>query len=141
MSKWSYYKISNACSWLNSPFVPSDYWLLNSGILETTYAKEMGGWDTSFECTFPAHTDFAIRTQNDGSKYVFYDKPLLHCTHTPGITGDHGPVHFGQIQHDEPLLKSIYSNPESAHRTKIDLNNWQNSPDVWVRRVGNFVNR
>ena len=139
MSTWNYYRLKNACPWLAGSSIPGDYWILNSGILDTRYAKELGGWDAQFECTFAAHVDLAIRTQNDGARYMLFEQPLLHCTHTPGPSGDHGPVHYGQILHDEPLLREIYFNKASAGRTNISLENWKDSPEVWTRRFGTGI--
>jgi hypothetical protein len=134
MSTWDYYNLKNACPWLSDTHIPGSYWLLNSGILDTKYAKEIGGWDTQFETMFCAHTDFAIRTQNNNSTYLLFEDPIVNCSHTPGASGDHGPVHFAQLLHDEPLLKQIYWNKDSLKRIKIDLNNWENSPKIWARR-------
>jgi hypothetical protein len=139
MSQDFYYKIKYACSWLNSPYVPEDYWILNVGIIETKYAKEVGGWDAQFEGTSVAHMDFAIRAQRNGSVFYMLEKPIFVCTHTLGPSGDHIPIHFGQIEHDEPLLRQIYSRPDCVNRIKINLNNWENAAPIWQRRFGNNI--
>jgi len=128
-----YYKINHA-SGLRSTFVPDNYWIINVGILKTEYAKQIGGWDSQFEVTTISHMDFAVRPQRDGSKYFMLTKPIFACGHMPGTVGDHAPVHYAHIEHDEPLFRRLYNGSKSMYRKEIDLNNWKNSPDIWTRR-------
>ena len=136
LSKDFYYRINNAAG-LRSCFIPDDYWILNVGIAKTSYVKQLGGWDTNFEATAVSHTDFAVRTQRDGSNYFMLEKPIFACTHMPGTTGDHAPIHYAHITNDEPLFRKIYNSSDCMERTEIELNNWKNSPDVWKRRFNN----
>ena len=128
-----YYRINHAAG-LRSTYIPDNYWVLNVGVIKTKHAKEIGGWDSRFQVTTISHMDFAVRTQRDGSKYFMLEKPIFVCTHMPDTTGDHAPVHFAHVEDDEPLFRTIYNNPESVDRIKIDINNWKNSPEVWKRR-------
>ena len=128
-----YYKI-NYHDGLRSRYISNDHWLLNVGIVNTDYAKEIGGWDSQFEVTTISHMDFAVRTQRNGSKYFILEKPIFVCSHLPGAEGDHGPVHYSHVQHDEPLFKEIYNNPDSLNRVEIEVDNWEQSPQVWTRR-------
>ena len=139
MSNWEqYYRMKKACPWLEYAFnigtVSPDYWIFNTALMNTEYLKSLGGFDTDFETTFVAHTDLGIRAQNNNSRILLFDEPVTHCTHMPGTSGDHAPIHYAQILHDEPLLKSIYFDKKSKNRIKIDLNNWKNSASVWKRR-------
>jgi hypothetical protein len=102
--------------------------------MKTDYVKKIGGWDTMFEVTTISHMDFAVRTQRNGSRYFMFEKPIFVCTHTPGITGDHAPVHYAHIEHDEPLFRNIYNDASSLGRIEIALDNWKSSPEVWKRR-------
>tara|TARA_R110000823_G_scaffold313067_1_gene440311 strand:- start:3799 stop:4602 length:804 start_codon:yes stop_codon:yes gene_type:complete len=133
LSRDQYYKINNA-NGLRSKFIPNDYWILNVGILKTAYAKELGGWDTIFEATAVSHTDFAVRTQRNGSKYFMMKEPIFSCDHMPGTSGDHAPIHWAHIQNDEPRFREIYNDPTCQNRIKIDLHNWEKAPEVWNRR-------
>ena len=133
LSKDFYYRITHA-SGLRATQIPNDYWILNVGLMKTSYVKEMGGWDTMFEVTTISHMDFAVRTQRNGSTYYMFEKPIFICTHMPGTSGDHAPVHYAHIGHDEPLFRRIYNDPNSVSRIKIDLDNWKQSPEVWKRR-------
>jgi hypothetical protein len=128
-----YYKI-NFFKNLSSAYIPNDYWILNVGVVNTKYAKELGGWDTQFEGTTMAHMDFAVRTQRAGSKYYMLKEPILACTHTPGVTGDHAPIHFAQLENDEPLFRRIYNSPDCQNKINIDINNWKNAENRWKRR-------
>ena len=81
--------------------------------------------------------DFAIRTQRAGSEYFMIPHPIFTCSHMPGTTGDHAPVHYAQLEHDQPLLKEIYNNPDCLNRVKIDINNWKGAEKRWNRRFSN----
>jgi len=129
----TYYKI-NHHDGLRSKYISDDHWLLNVGIVDTKYAKEIGGWDAQFEVTTISHMDFAVRTQRNQSKYFILEDPIFICAHLPGVEGDHGPVHYSHVQHDEPLFKKIYNDPGSLNRINIELNNWEQTPPVWKRR-------
>lgn len=136
LSKDFYYKINHAAG-LRSMFIPDDYWILNVGIVKTEYAKSLGGWDALFEVTAVSHTDFAVRAQNNGSRFFMFPEPVFICSHMPGTTGDHAPVHYSHVEHAEPLFRRIYGSSQSLKRTKISLGNWQQTPSVWKRR---FIN-
>lgn len=69
-----------------------------------------------------------------GAKVMLINKPLLNCSWTPGTSGDHGPIHYAQTKNDEGLYQKIYNDPESIERIKINFDNWQHSPELWVRR-------
>jgi hypothetical protein len=133
LSTEKYYKLNNAGA-LRSKYIPDEYWILNVGILKTSYAKELGGWDTIFETTAISHSDFAVRTQRNGSKYFMLEDPIFSCSHMPGTTGDHAPIHWAHLHNDEPLFRKIYNDHSCLERKKINLNNWKNSQDVWKRR-------
>lgn len=128
-----YYKINHADG-LRSEHIPDDYWILNVGIVDTNYAKELGGWDTQFEVTTISHMDFAVRAQHNGSKFFMLRDPIFSCAHMPGTMGDHAPVHYSHVEHDEPLFRNIYKQPGSIKRVKVELNNWEQSSPVWQRR-------
>jgi len=128
-----YYKI-NFSEGLRAKFIPDDFWILNVGIVNTEYAKSMGGWDSKFEVTTIAHMDFAIRTQRNGSNYIMMKEPIFVCSHMPDLTGDHAPIHVAQLGHDEPLFRSLYNDEKSLDRTTINLDNWKSSPERWEKR-------
>lgn len=130
MERDEYYKI-NFSNGLRSQYIPDDYWILNVGIVNTEYAKEIGGWDSRFQVTTIAHMDFAIRTQRNGSNYVMMEEPIFVCSHMPDMTGDHAPVHVAHLGRDEPLFRKIYNDSRSVNRINIPLDNWKNSPDKW----------
>ena len=133
LSKDYYYKINHAAG-LRSCFIPDDYWILNIGIAKTSYVIELGGWDSSFEATAVSHTDFAVRSQRDGSKYFMLPTPIFACDHMPGTSGDHAPIHYAHIMNDEPLFKKIYNSSSCMDRIKIELDSWKSAPSIWKRR-------
>lgn len=126
------YHLGSQCKYL-----PNHTPLINLGLISRALLLEMGGWDASkFEALPIAYNDFAVRARNNGCKFIHQQGVMFKCSHTPGITGDHGPIHKAQVFHDEPIFKMIYSRPESIQRVNIDINNWQKSPERWIRRFG-----
>jgi len=99
---------------------------------------EMGGFDTRFEyLNHPLH-DFAFRLQALGGKIFHSQTEVISCTHYPGESVDHGPIHNAQLYHDAPIFNDIYSDPQAAFsRSLIPFDNWESSPAVWERRFGN----
>lgn len=135
MKEKDYYYLSNHEA-SESPYLPGWYLMLNVGIVSTKLLKEVGGWDCSFQACPMGYNDLAIRLQNYGVKFLVQNEIMFKCGHMPGTTGDHGPIHWAQLENDQPLFKKIYSVPDCIKRTKIDLNNWMNSPERWLRRFG-----
>lgn len=107
---------------------------MNGAFMKTSYFIELGGFDCQFEVPVMAQSDLAVRAQRDGAEIVLTDFIVYTCTHMPGITGDHGPIHYAQIDHDQPLYQEIHSTQTS--RVKIDFDNWKLSPELWMRRFG-----
>lgn len=127
-----YYKLTTA--YPKSPFLPDDWLIFNTAFMHRDYYEYLGGWDCLFEACPLGHADLAARAQRDGCTTQLIQDPLLDCEHMPGTSGDHGPVYYAHVQHDEPAYKRIYESPDCIHRTRIDPNNWKRSPMVWTRR-------
>ena len=129
-----YFKVNGAdCT--RSPFLSDDWWLFNVAIMHRSFFDSLGAWDCSFEACPMGHTDLAIRAQHAGANVAMSEFPLLDCGHMPGTTGDHAPIHYAQLGHDTPRFQQRYRDPEWANKpTKIDINNWKDSPTIWKRR-------
>jgi len=113
--------------------------LFNTGIISKDLLNEIGGWDCQFEGCALACVDLGIRLNKlDKIKMILQPHILFSATHMPGRSGDHQPIHDGQTLHDQPLFDLIYSGNEieNGKRIKVELNNWERSPDRWVRRFG-----
>lgn len=119
-----------------SPWLPAHYLMLNVGIVPLLLLLQMGGWDCQFEACPMAYNDLAIRLQNNGCQFIIQDKLMFKCDHSPLDAGDHGPIHYAQKEHDEPLFKDIYSRQSSINRISIDFASWMRSPERWERRFG-----
>lgn len=128
-----YYRI-NYHKGARCSFIPDHYLIFNTGLIRRDLAIKIGGWDTIFETCPMSHLDMGIRAQRAGAFTILQNDVMFRCGYNPGHTGDHGPIHIAQTEHDEPLFKSIYSNPDCVNRIKIDINNWKNSPEKWSRR-------
>lgn len=118
----------------SSPFLPADYMFAMNPLVSMDYYKELGGFDCRFEFMSFASHDWSYRAQRNGSKFYISDCEVLKVDHSPGISGDHAPVHYAHTDNDVPLYKKIYGDQEVINRIFIDFDNWENSSDVWTRR-------
>ena len=109
-------------------------WLIfNCGLISNKFIRELGGWDSeNFETTTCAHADLGIRAQKAGAKMLLMPDVMFKCSHQPGKSGDHGPVHYAMIKRDLPKFQEIYKKPND--RINIELNKWQYTPEVWSER-------
>lgn len=137
MSEDKYYNLKNHSASTLAHLPNSCYWMLNVGIVPTKLLKDVGGWDAEmFEVCPMAYNDLAVRLQNYGVEFIIQDEIMYTCSHLPGHAGDHGPVHDGQVLHDQPVFEKIYRDPRAIRRIKIDINNWTLRPAKWERRFG-----
>lgn len=51
--------------------------------------------------------------------------------------GDHSPIHHAQVDHDQPIFKAMYSNPNILEEREVEYDNWKQAPEIWERRFGN----
>lgn len=109
-------------------------------LMSTSYLKEIGGWDCSYEyINHPLH-DLMFRVQADGGKLFDSPTDATTCDHYGGRTVDHASIHDAQAYNDLPRFRSLYSAPGVASaRIKIPLDNWKESPSRWERRFKNTV--
>ena len=73
--------------------VPQEDLIFNCGIISHNLICELGGWDCIFEATTMAHADLGIRAKKRGAEMILMDLPMFKCSHQPGKTGDHKPIH------------------------------------------------
>jgi hypothetical protein len=120
---------------LSSPHIKDDYVLFPTAVMHTKFMQEVGGLDCQFQGHAMAHIDFAIRAQTLGAKVEFEPHLCLKLTHMMGPSGDHGPIHYSQLQEDEPRFRQVYSvdNTERIHKlaTPSFIQNWKEQEDVW----------
>jgi len=118
---------------VRSSFYSNDFLIFNSVVLPTKYFIELGGFDCRFEACPMAFVDFGARAQLDGIDTSLIGV-IFECTQYPGPSGDHAPIHYAQLEHDQPLYSRIWNSTRCLKRIKIDYNNWQQAPSVWTRR-------
>ena len=116
-----------------SPYIPDEWYQFNVATMYTEFFREIGGYDCIFEACPIAYADISARAQRAGANVLVVNEVILDCTHMPGITGDHAPIHYAHLQADEPLYKTIYGMPDCVERACIDLENWRTSPRIWNR--------
>lgn len=135
MNKIDYYYIytheASRCK-----YIPKDCLMIMVGVVERDTLLSVGGWDSRFEVCPMAYNDLSIRLYNLEYKFLFQEETIFKCFHMPGNTGDHGPIHAAQTQHDTYIFKMIYTQPQSINRKYIPIDNWEKSPARWERRFG-----
>jgi len=117
-----------------SPHIPDNYRLLAVGMFETDYFRKLGGVNCMFETHAIGHLDLSIRAQNDGAKIIFLKDILLRLSHMIGTSGDHAPMHYAQIDHDEVLYRKLYRDKNYKPISCLDIMDWKKSPKIWTRR-------
>lgn len=136
MEKVDYYILNNHHG-SQAAFLPDNTYMLNCGILSRKILLELGGWDSYNFWVCPiGYNDLAIRLQKYGCKFIIQEKIMFECSHMPGETGDHGPLHRIQVGRDEPMYKEIYNHPYFSKRMAIDLYNFKRTPEVFENRFG-----
>lgn len=130
----SYFEFKNTD--FNLPNIPSEWILFNNPLMTRAFYEEIGGLDNTFETCPVAHTDFAARAQNLGAKVKISPIFFLDCDHMEGMTGDHMPIHIGQLYFDTPKFIEKYSNPNWRDKTaqNILLDSWKKESNIWKRR-------
>lgn len=128
----NYYKINGSrCS--QSPYIPNNWYIFNSFIMNREFFEEMGGLDCEYQATAMAHIDQAVRCQKEGAIVKVYNKAITSCDHNQP---DHGAIEIAQIGFDEPLYQKKYRNPAwIMNEMKLDINNWKNADAIWDKRV------
>jgi hypothetical protein len=92
---------------------------------------ELGGFDCHFEYLNHATHDLLFRMQRMEAAYPLYPENVTVADHTPNITGDHAPIHWGQTS-DEVKFREMWLTGQ--RQDFIDFNNYLMSPEVWSRR-------
>ena len=117
------------------PWLPKPSFLLNVGLVTRQVLEEVGGWDAEkFEVCPLAYNDCSVRLLKHGCSFIMQQELMYQCSHLPNDQGDHGPVHFAQIEHDEEAFINLYTHPDHEHRLVIDIDNWKSVADKWDRR-------
>ena len=94
---------------------------------------EFGGFDCRFEYLNHSTHDLLFRIQKAREvNYKLSSKEASTADWMPGTSGDHGPIHYAQITHDEGLFRSMWFSGND--NLNIDIGNWKDVPEVWSRR-------
>jgi hypothetical protein len=115
------------------PGIPIHSPILSCAMFKRKLLLEVGGWDAQFQSQAMGNVDLSARLMYYGCDYYIQDLIVSTCGYMKQDTGDHGPIHYAQIEDDEPLLYGMYSRPRHD-RIKIPLDNWKNTPEVWKRK-------
>ena len=111
-----------------------DEWVIfNAAFMPRLLFESIGGFDCEFDVTCVGHADLAARCQAAGYKVIVSEINLLDCSHMPGTSGDHAPIHYAQIQKDIPAYSQKFNSSEFP-KINIDINNWKNQPSQWRDR-------
>lgn len=120
---------------LRLPGIPQHYKISLHHLLNREYLMEMGAYDCSFiHMNFNLH-DTMFRIQYDGGRLFDSPSSVTNCDQFSVDTVDHKPIFDSHNQEDLPRFRTLYSDPHILQkRSKIDINNWSDSPTIWKRR-------
>lgn len=104
--------------------------------IDRAHVEAIGGWDCRFETLGISYVDFAVRLQNSGIRVNLVNGVVVKFEHMPGDSGDHAPMYHAHDDNDIPLFKKLYATEDGLKRTKVEPDNWKQSPAKWVRRFG-----
>lgn len=111
--------------------VPQDGLIFNCGIISRQFLLQLGGWDCQFEATTMAHADLGIRAMKAGANMILMEKPMFKCSHQPGKTGDHAPIHEA-MKRDIKRFQELHKSPNKE--TSVSLGTWEKTSEVWKER-------
>lgn len=111
-----------------SSSVSDDWWDFNCCMMRSTYYRNIGGFDTSFNLHSTSCADLAVRVQRDNSYVELLEDPLLDYS---VIQSKDKIIEKVKKVHDLPNYSKIC---DISHRIAIDLSNWEKSPSEWLER-------
>lgn len=118
---------------LNKKYVKSslisDSWVdFNPCMMFSSYYRNLGGFDTSFNLCETSYSDFAIRAQRNGAKVELIQDPLLDYS---SMKSDEDKTLVDiKKSHEMPLYEK-FSN--LSDRMVIDLDNWEKDKSDWLK--------
>ena len=112
--------------------LPHHFVVCMNVLTSTQLVLDIGGFDCGFEHLGFANHDFCYRLQRDGGTIHLSPVEAINVDFEAGK--DHTPIEQCHFEHDWPLLRDMYKDPNVVNRTKIDFDNWKESPEVWDRR-------
>ncbi len=115
------------------PGIPRKCPILSCAAISRKLLLETGGWDSTFQSQAMGNVDLAARLMLYGCKYEIYPEVVAQCGYMEEATGDHGYIHYAQIDDDQPILNERYKQP--VNPIIIPLDNWKDTPDVWKRKL------
>lgn len=108
--------------------------------MNKNYFIELGGFDCQFHYQDKAIHDLIFRAQFNGSR--IFHSPIHVCIAewSPGeqrrSSAQFIMLKFG---HDEPIFKTLYSNPFILEEREVDYDNWKQAPEVWDKRFSRKI--
>jgi hypothetical protein len=115
------------------PGIPRKSPILSCAAISRKLLLEMGGWDASFQSQAMGNVDLGARMMLYGCKYEIFPDVVAQVGYMEEATGDHGNIHYAQIEDDQPILNERYKEP--ANPLCIPLDNWKGTPEVWKRKI------
>jgi len=111
--------------------IPHHSPILSVALIKRDLLIGIGGWECKFSSQAVGNNDLAARLMINGCKYEIKDIVVSKCGYMEEGSGDHGPIHYAQLEEDQPRLEALYRN--ITDRKVIDIDNWKKTPEVWAR--------
>lgn len=118
----------------NMPGIPYHSPILSCALISRQLLLEVGGWDATFQSQAMGNVDLSARLMRYGCKYIIFDEICSTCGYMEDATGDHGSIHYAQIEDDQPILNERYK--YTVNPIFIELDNWKETPEIWKRKKG-----
>ena len=127
----SYWYASNA--YRGFPGVDSRWGICVHFLMSRELFVKYGGFDCRWQYLNHAGHDLLFRIQqNETVEYTLSTQEVSSADWMPNITGDHAPIHYAQIQEDDPLFQKEWF--LKNQRGIIDLYNYKQQPNIWNKR-------
>lgn len=128
-----YYSDSHDSS--NMVGIPYHSPILSCAIISRKLLFEVGGWNADlFESQAMGNILLSARLMWYGCKYIIQDFVVSTCGYMTQDTGDHGPLHYAQTDHDQPILNNLFKDNSQKNHIIIPMDNWKLTEPVWYRK-------
>lgn len=125
---------------LRLPGIPQNYSFAIHFLMHIRIINRLGGWSCLYQHMNLNVIDMILRAQRMDYSIIESPEDVTYCTHMPGETGDHKPIHNATLE-DLILFKQKYQDKmylERPYNVFLNLDNWKNTELIWSKRFNPF---